>query len=59
MARGKSIEQRAKRAGAKGKGIGTAKQALRDTLIVTRKAQDWPIESIAGQQADGLGPCAF
>ncbi len=54
MARGKSIEQRAKRAGAKGKRIGTAKQALRDTLIVTRKAQDWPIESIAAEAGIGV-----
>ncbi len=54
MARGKSIEQRAKRAGAKGKRIGTAKQALRDTLIVTRKAQDWPIETIAAEAGIGV-----
>jgi hypothetical protein len=54
MARGKSIEQRAKRAGAKGKRIGTAKQALRDTLIVARKAQDWPIESIAAEAGIGV-----
>jgi AcrR family transcriptional regulator len=47
MAKGKSIAKRAEEVGAKGRRLSSAKQALRDTLIVTRKAQDWPIAAIA------------
>jgi len=47
MARGKSIAKRATDAKAKGARPGSARQGLRDTLVVQRKAQGWHLETIA------------
>jgi AcrR family transcriptional regulator len=47
MSKAKSVQERAAEKGASGPRLSAAKQALRDTLIVTRKAQDWPITAIA------------
>lgn len=49
MARKKSVEQRAKEAGASGRRLSAAKQTLRDSRIVQRKAQGWPIDAIAAE----------
>lgn len=46
---GKSIEDRAKRAGAAGPRLSAAKQALRDSLVVSRKAQGWHTDAIAAE----------
>ena len=45
----KSIEDRAKDAKANGKRLSAAKQSLRDTLIVQRRAQQWTLEAIAAE----------
>ena len=47
--RGKTIEDRAKQVRATGARLSAAKQALRDSLIVQRKAQNWPLEAIAAE----------
>lgn len=39
----------AKAAGARGRRLTAAKQALRDSLIVARAAQDWPVQAIAAE----------
>ncbi|HEV2772475.1 MAG TPA: hypothetical protein VGV57_06560 [Thermoleophilaceae bacterium] len=47
--RGKTIEDRAKEVRATGSRLSAAKQALRDSLIVTRKGQGWHTEAIAAE----------
>jgi len=46
---GTTVEDRAMQAGATGARLSAAKQALRDSLMVTRKAQGWHIEAIAAE----------
>ena len=47
--KGKSIEDRAKEAEATGPRLPAPKQALRDSLIVRRRAQGWEVEAIASE----------
>ena len=47
--RGKTIEDRAKQVRATGARLSAAKQALRDSLIVARRAQEWHLDAIAAE----------
>jgi hypothetical protein len=47
MSKAKAVQKRAAEKGASGRRLSAAKQSLRDTLIVTRKAMDWPNAAIA------------
>lgn len=47
--RGKTIEDRAKQVRATGARLPAAKQALRDSLIVARRAQGWHLDAIAAE----------
>ena len=46
---GKTLEERVKQAGATGPRLTAAKQALRDSQIVARRAQGWHLDAIAAE----------